>query len=36
MPNLIGLISIVANLEMTVKSCVQLKQQHIGGIFFLD
>ena len=36
MPYLIGVISIVANLEMTVKSCVQIKQQHIGGIFFLD
>ena len=33
MPNLIGVISIVANLEMTVKSCVQIKQQRIGGVF---
>ena len=33
MPNLIGVISIVANLEMTVKSSVQIKQQHMGGIF---
>ena len=34
MPYLIAVISIVANLEMKVKSCVQIKQQHIGGIFF--
>ena len=36
MPNLTGVISIVANLEMTVKTSVQIKEQHIGGIFFLD
>ena len=31
MRNIIGVI-----LGVTVKSCVQIKQQHIGGIFFLD
>ena len=35
MRNLIGVISTVANLEMAVKSCLQIKQQQVGGIFFV-